>query len=228
MVVLFDADSLVYSSCCGVDDILDEAIGKFDEIFMSIVNRLEETYQIERVITFNNSKGNFRKLLDTNYKANRKKQEHPKLLYEMHEHIAEIYSTKSSYGVETDDLVATYWKTLTDELGHNNVIIVSLDKDYMQLPALIYNYHYNHQCIYDITHQQALYNFYEQMIIGDSADNVNYCKGYGKAYAIKLFKDCKTHYQFTKKTYELFKTIYKSKAKLKYIQCYNLLKLRTK
>ena len=63
----------------------------------------------------------------------------------MHEHITEIYSTKSSYGVETDDLVATYWKTLTDELGHNNVIIVSLDKDYMQLPALIYNYHYNHQ-----------------------------------------------------------------------------------
>ena len=43
MVVLFDADSLVYSSCCGVDDILDEAIGKFDEVFMSIINRREET-----------------------------------------------------------------------------------------------------------------------------------------------------------------------------------------
>ena len=196
MVVLFDADSLVYSSCCGVDDILDEAIGKFDEIFMSIVNRLEETYQIERVITFNNSKGNFRKLLDPNYKANRKKQEYPKLLFEMHEHIQEIYSTKSSYGIETDDLVATYWKKLTEE-------------------------------IIDISPYDALYNFYEQMIVGDSADNVNYCKGYGKAYAKKLFKDCNTHYQFTKKTYELFKTIYKSKAKLKYIQCYNLLKLRT-
>ncbi len=228
MIVLFDADSLVYSSCCGVDDILDEAIGKFDQIFMSIVNRLEETYEIEKVITFNNSKGNFRKLLDPNYKANRKKQEHPKLLNEMHEHIAEIYSTKNSYGVETDDLVATYWKTLSDELGRDNVIIVSIDKDYRQFPCLIYNYHYNHQCIYNITPYEALFNFYEQMIVGDSADNVNYCKGYGKAYAKRLFKNCKTHYQFTKKTYELFKTIYKSKAKLKYIQCYNLLKLRTK
>ena len=59
MIVLFDADSLVYSSCYGVDDILDEAIGKFDQVFMSIVNRLEESYQIEKVITFNNSKGNF-------------------------------------------------------------------------------------------------------------------------------------------------------------------------
>jgi 5'-3' exonuclease len=228
MVVLFDADSLVYSSCCGVDDILDEAIGKFDEIFMSIVNRLEETYQIERVITFNNSRGNFRKILDTNYKANRKKQEHPKLLNKMHDEISAIYSTKNCYGMETDDLVSIYWHKLTKELGHNNVIIVSIDKDYKQLPALIYNYHYKHQCIYDITYHQALYNFYEQMIVGDGADNVNYCKGYGKAYAKKLFKDCKTHYQFTKKTYELFTTIYKQKAKLKYIQCYNLLKLRTK
>ena len=228
MIVLFDADSLVYSSWCGVDDEVNEAIGKFDEVFMSIINRLEETYQIDKVITFNNSKGNFRKLLDTNYKANRKKQQHPKLLEEMHEHIQKIYSTKSSYGVETDDLVATYWTTLTIELGHNNVIIVSLDKDYKQLPCLLYNYHYKHQVIYDISPYEALYNFYEQMIIGDSADNVNYCKGYGKAYVKKLFKNCKTHYQFTKKTYELFKTIYKSKAKLKYIQCYNLLKLRTK
>jgi 5'-3' exonuclease len=227
MVVLFDADSLVYSSCCGVDDILDEAIGKFDEIFMSIVNRLEETYQIERVITFNNSKGNFRKLLDPNYKANRKKQEHPKLLFEMHEHIAEIYSTKNSYGVETDDLVATYWKTLTDELGHNNVIIVSLDKDYKQLPCLMYNYHYKHKTILDISEKEAMYNFYEQMIVGDTADNVNYFKGKGKAFAKKYFVHCDSKYKYTKKLYKLFKDKYKGKARQRYTECYNLLKLRT-
>lgn len=227
MIVLFDADSLVYSSCCGVDDILDEAIGKFDQVFMSIINRLEETYEIEKVITFNNSRGNFRKLLDPIYKANRKKQERPKLLNKMHEEITAIYSSKSCYGMETDDLVATYWKKLTDELGQNNVIIVSLDKDYKQLPCILYNYHYQHQTISNISYKESLYNFYSQMIIGDSADNVNYCKGYGKAYAKRLFQDCETNYQFTKKTYELYKEIYKSKGKLKYIQCYNLLKLRT-
>jgi len=226
MIVLFDADSLVYSSCCGVDDILDEAIGKFDQVFMSIINRLEETYEIEKVITFNNSRGNFRKLLDPNYKANRKKQEHPKLLNKMHEEISSIYSSKSCYGMETDDLVATYWKKLTDQLGQNNVIIVSLDKDYKQLPCILYNYHYQHQTISNISYKESLYNFYSQMIIGDSADNVNYCKGYGKAYVKRLFQDCETNYQFTKKTYELYKEIYKSKGKQKYIQCYNLLRLR--
>jgi len=228
LIVLFDADSLVYSSCCGVEDIMEEAIGKFDQVFMSIINRIEEDYEVEKVITFNNSRGNFRKIIDPSYKANRKRQEHPKLLREMHEHIAEIYSTKQGRGVETDDMVATYWKALTDELGQNNVIIVSIDKDYKQLPALIYNYHYKHQCFYNISYDEALYNFYEQMVVGDQTDNVNFCKGYGKKYAAAIFRDCKTPYQFTKQTFKLFKAIYKSKAREKYILCYNLLKLRIK
>ena len=227
MIVLFDADSLVYSSCCNVETI-EEAIGKFDEVFMSIANRLEDNYDVKEYIFFNNSRGNFRKVLDKNYKANRLNVELPPLLNEMHELVTVLYDSKKAYGMETDDIVAKYWYKLSNEFGRDNVLIISIDKDYKQLPALIYNYHYKHRCIYDISEKQALYNFYEQMIIGDGADNVNYCKGYGKVYASKIFNDCKTHYQFTKKTYELFKTIYKSKAKLKYIQCYNLLKLRTK
>ena len=81
--------------------------------------------------------------------------------------------------------------------------------------------------MYDVSEMEALNNFYTQMIVGDTIDNVNYCKGYGKKYAEKLFAECTTHYQFTKKVYGLFKEIYKQKAKLKYIQCYNLLRLRT-
>ena len=225
MVVLFDADSLVYSSCCNVETI-EEAIGKFDEVFMSIANRLEDNYDVKEYIFFNNSRGNFRKVLDKNYKANRLNVELPPLLNEMHELVTVLYDSKKAYGMETDDIVAKYWYKLSNEFGRDNVLIISIDKDYKQLPALIYNYHYKHRCIYDISEKQALYNFYEQMIIGDGADNVNYCKGYGKVYASKIFNGCKTHYQFTKKTYELFRKIYKSKAKLKYIQCYNLLRLQ--
>jgi 5'-3' exonuclease len=225
MIVLFDADSLVYSSCCNVETI-EEAIGKFDEVFMSIANRLEDNYDVKEYIFFNNSRGNFRKVLDKNYKANRLNVELPPLLNEMHELVTVLYDSKKAYGMETDDIVAKYWYKLSNEFGRDNVLIISIDKDYKQLPALIYNYHYKHRCIYDISEKQALYNFYEQMIIGDGADNVNYCKGYGKVYASKIFNGCKTHYQFTKKTYELFRKIYKSKAKLKYIQCYNLLRLQ--
>ena len=42
------------------------------------------------------------------------------------------------------------------------------------------------------------------MIIGDTADNVNYFYGKGKAFAKKYLKDCKTKYQYTKKYIRAF------------------------
>jgi 5'-3' exonuclease len=236
MVVLFDADSLVYSSCYRkkeneTDDKfytdIDDATAKFDEVFMSIINHLEDIYEINQVKVFSGSRGNFRKFITPTYKANRNYNDLPPLLNEMHKYVKEQYNSISGYGVETDDVVAKYWYEISNEIGRNNVIIVSIDKDYKQFPCLIYNYHYNHKCVYDISEQEALFNFYEQMIVGDTADNVNYCKGYGKKYAQKYLKECKTQYQYTKKVYQLFKTIHKGKAKQRYIECWNLLKLKT-
>ena len=236
MILLVDADSLVFASCYKPRDEattspyyndIEDCKSKFDEQFMKIVNDLEEKYEITKVLTFNGSKGNFRKLITKNYKANRKKQPLPPLLHDMHQYVKEQYNSIFGFGIETDDLVARYWHTLSQDIGRNNVMIVSLDKDYKQFPCLMYNYHYKHQVVLDITLEQSLYNFYEQMIAGDVADNVNYFKGRGKKFAEKYFKDCNTKYQYTKKLYELFKEQYKGKAKQKYIECYNLLKLRT-
>lgn len=236
MVLLFDADSLVYSSCYRkkeneTDELfytdINDAIAKFDEVFMSIINHLEDIYEINEVKVFSGSKGNFRKFITPTYKANRNYNDLPPLLNDVHSYVKEQYNSISGYGVETDDVVAKYWYEISNAIGRDNVIIVSIDKDYKQFPCLIYNYHYNHKCVYDISEQDALYNFYEQMIVGDTADNVNYCKGYGKKYAEKYLKECKTQYQYTKKVYELFKEIHKGKAKQRYIECWNLLKLKT-
>jgi ethanolamine utilization protein EutP (predicted NTPase) len=160
------------------------------------------------------------------YKANRKKQDLPPLLHDMHDYVKKQYNSVYGYGIETDDLVSAYWFTLSKDLGRENVMIVSIDKDYRQFPALIYNYHYNHREIVDITPEEAMFNFYSQMIEGDTADNVNYFKGKGKKFAENYLKNCKTKYQYTKKMYELFKEKYKGKARQKYVECYNLLKLR--
>ena len=127
--------------------------------------------------------------------------------------------------METDDLVAMHWKKLSKVWGRDQVMIVSIDKDYLQFPALIYKY--NKKEVITLSEKAARYNFYEQMIVGDTADNVNYFKGKGKAFARKFYEDCTTTYQFRKKLFWLFKEKYKSKAKEKYVECYNLLKLRT-
>lgn len=232
MILLVDADSLIFASCYSNDkqgqfytDIKD-AINKFDQQFMKIVNDLEDRFEIEKVITFNGSKGNFRKKITPVYKANRKKQDLPPLLHDMHDYVKKQYNSVYGYGIETDDLVSAYWFTLSKDLGRDNVMIVSIDKDYRQFPALIYNYHYNHREVVDITPEEAMFNFYSQMIEGDTADNVNYFKGKGKKFAENYLKNCKTKYQYTKKMYELFKDKYKGKARQKYVECYNLLKLR--
>lgn len=236
MVLLVDADSLIFASCYRTKDEtnqepyytdIEDSKAKFDQQFMKIINDLEDKYDVDKVITFNGSKGNFRKLITSKYKANRKKQELPPLLHPMHKYVKEQYKSIFGFGIETDDLVAKYWYNLSNELGRNNVMIVSIDKDYKQFPCLMYNYHYKHKVVLDITPKEALYNFYEQMIVGDSCDNVNYHKGKGVKFAEKYYKGCKTKYQYTKKLYELFKEQYKGKARQKYTECYNLLKLRT-
>lgn len=236
MILLVDADSLVFASCYKkrenpeddpfFSDISD-ARNKFDEQYMSIVNHLEELYNIEKVITFNGSKGNFRKLITKKYKANRKKAKLPPLLHEMHSYVKTQYDSVFGYGIETDDLVARYWFNLSKDIGRDNVMIVSIDKDYRQFPALIFNYHFKHKEILDISEDEAMYNFYEQMIMGDTADNVNYFMGKGKRFAEKYFSECHSKYQYTRKLYELFQKEYKSKARQKYVECYALLKLRT-
>jgi 5'-3' exonuclease len=236
MILLVDADSLIFASCYRkrenpedekyYSDIAD-ARNKFDQQFMGIVNHLEDLFNIDKVITFSGSKGNFRKLITPKYKANRKKQELPPLLNEMHQFVKDQYDSVWGYGIETDDMVARYWSKLSKELGRDEVMIVSIDKDYKQFPCLIYNYHYKHKEILDISEDEAMFNFYEQFIIGDSADNVQYFKGKGRVFAGKYLKDCQTKYQYTRKMYELFKQEYKGKARQKFEECYHLLKLRT-
>ena len=236
MILLIDADSLVFGACYRKkkhpDDYpyyteIEDAQGKFDEVFHSMLNDIEEIYTVDDVLVFNNSRGNFRKLITKKYKAQRRKYELPPLLNQMHNYVTMQYDSIAGCGVETDDVVARYWKEICETAGRDNVMIVSLDKDYKQFPCLYYNYHYKHRCVYDISYEEALYNFYEQMIAGDVADNVNYFPGKGVVFAREYYAECKAEYQYRRMLYELFKLQYKSKAKEKYAECYNLLKLRT-
>lgn len=235
MIVLFDADSLIFACCYRTRNDnekhkdkyyrnIDDASSKFDEQFMKIINDISDVFDVNSVITFNGSKGNFRKKITPMYKANRKNQELPPLLDQLHSYVKENYNSVYGYGLETDDLVAKNWYEIQKEIGRGDVLICAIDKDYKQFDCLMWNYHKKE--LLDISKEEALYNFYEQMIVGDSADNVNYFRGKGKKFAERYYKGCTTKYQYTKRLYELFKKEYKGKARQKYIECYNLLKLR--
>lgn len=237
MKVIFDADSLIYASCFKkkddrefAEDLFETdvnvAFNKFEVSFERLLDFLEEQVNVDEVVFCNGSKNNFRKDISATYKLNRT-QKRPEILPLLHDMVKLEYNSIYGDGVETDDVVATLWAEEVEKNGIDSVVIMSLDKDYKQFPCWFYDYNYKKRELVKISEQEANENFYSQMIVGDSADNIKVCKGYGKVYAQKLFKDAKNKYSLMNRTYRLYKQVYGDDAKAMFNQAKSLLTLKT-
>ena len=237
MKVIFDADSLIYASCFKKKDDrefpedlfetdVNVAFNKFEVSFERLLDFLEEQVNVDEVVFCNGSKNNFRKDISATYKLNRT-QKRPEILPLLHDMVKLEYNSIYGDGVETDDVVATLWAEEVEKNGIDSVVIMSLDKDYKQFPCWFYDYNYKKRELVKISEKEANENFYSQMIVGDSADNIKVCKGYGKVYAQKLFKDAKNKYSLMNRTYRLYKQVYGDDAKAMFNQAKSLLTLKT-
>ena len=237
MKVIFDADSLIYASCFKKKDDrefpedlfetdVNVAFNKFEVSFERLLDFLEEQVNVDEVVFCNGSKNNFRKDISSTYKLNRT-QKRPEILPLLNDMVKLEYNSIYGDGVETDDVVATLWAEEVEKNGIDSVVIMSLDKDYKQFPCWFYDYNYKKRELVKISEQEANENFYSQMIVGDSADNIKVCKGYGKVYAQKLFKDAKNKYSLMNRTYRLYKQVYGDDAKAMFNQAKSLLTLKT-
>ena len=237
MKVIFDADSLIYASCFkkkddreSPEDLFETdvnvAFNKFEVSFERLLDFLEEQVNVNEVVFCNGSKNNFRKDISATYKLNRT-QKRPEILPLLHDMVKLEYNSIYGDGVETDDVVATLWAEEVEKNGIDSVIIMSLDKDYKQFPCWFYDYNYKKRELVKISEEEANKNFYSQMIVGDSADNIKVCKGYGKVYAEKLFKDANNKYSLMNRTYRLYKEVYGDDAKAMFNEAKSLLTLKT-
>lgn len=204
----------------------EDAKNKFETYLDYLLSDLSDICEFDDVWICNGSTNNFRVALNKEYKANRSKEK-PNFLSELHNYVKENFNSYHTSGYETDDVVATLWKQSCDEIGVNNVIIAANDKDYLQFPCWFYDTYYKRRELRKVGEFEAKYNFYHQMIMGDTADNVKYCKGYGKVKANKILKDATTEFGLIKRVYGLYLDIYGSNAKSKYLECEKLLKLYT-
>ena len=225
MKVIIDADSLIYAASFSCEDI-DSAMDYFNEKLEAILDVLSNDIDVSDVLICNGSINCFRKSVNASYKLNRNKEK-PEILSELHNEVKLAYNSYWADGVETDDVVATLWRKEVEENGVDSVVIAANDKDYRQFPCWLFNTHYSKMTLEKIGDFDACKNFYTQMIVGDSADNVNYIKGKGVAYARKLFENIETKFGLFRKTYYLYKDVYGDEAKEKFLECYKLLKLRT-
>lgn len=231
MTILLDFDSLIYTSVYKIVSISDmrDALEKYgkenarqwmkETVLNESVNRCEN--EILKICNFVDSlvidditgcelfittcKKPFRKELTSVYKSSRKRNNWVWMIRDYYQLNGASYDDV----YEADDLIYDRAK----ELGKDNCIVVSIDKDLKQISGYYWSYYktaqknmdgtfilddygnkvkdYKQQEMMYITDHEANLFLWQQMLIGDSGDDVQGIKVIGKVRAEKLLKDVK-------------------------------------
>lgn len=187
MIALVDADILAYRVAAAAEnetkEVALETISSFVEDLMLF--DLEDVFNFEFFLT---GKENFRFdiAVTAPYKGNRKDKAKPQHLSLMREYLIYAYGATVSVGQEADDDIAIR----ATELGVNECIIVSLDKDFRQVPGWHYNFVKREKTW--VTPEEGINFFYKQVLMGDSADNIKGAPGIGEKKAAKILANANT------------------------------------
>ena len=181
-LILVDADSIYFRAAC--------ISSKKNDIRKSIdrtISEIEATCMMGKLRVAVKGKGNFRKDMYPEYKANRKdldEQLRKSLAYGI-EHMISYHDAFQADGMEADDLVAI-WAYEAREL-EKPYFIVGIDKDLLQIPGNHYNFNKKiHRFVDD---DEADLNLNLQCLIGDSTDNIPGIKGVGPVKAKKILEN---------------------------------------
>jgi len=173
--IYIDGDILVYQCIWGAKSTKDIK-KKLDQTISNIMSDLEGgkgKIAIKGI-------GNFRKDIFPEYKGNRKKElteEEKEFFAFAYEYLENNWNAVPAHGMEADDLLAI-WST--EEAG----IIVSIDKDMLQVPGLHFNT--RRKEYQNVDEEEASLILHTQVLMGDSVDNIAGLRGIGKVKAAKV------------------------------------------
>lgn len=221
-VILIDCDALLFK---GYED-LEKYKDRIDEIISEVVDKSQATHYRCFIEDFNNQ--TFRKILYKGYKSKRKSKDEIVNYAEIKEYIMLSYNPYISKGVETDDSIISTWSWLNQEMPLCNVEIAANDKDYLTFPVNYLDlYHGRYLQQQSISHDDARYNLFFQMLRGDTVDSISGLKGIGEAKAKKIADNTRnSNTSYMRKLCELYKKQYGNRAGKHIRENYMLLKLR--
>ena len=190
MNALLDADIFCYRVGFATEDEHENTAIETMAVFLEdlLMFDLVDTDDHELFLT---GKTNFRNevAVTVPYKGNRKDVKKPKHLPLLREYLQTAWGASVSDGQEADDDIAIR----ATELGEES-IIVSIDKDFMQVPG--WHYNFVKKVKKHVTPEEGLRFFYKQILMGDSADNIKGIFRVGEKKATKMLADLKTEQQF--------------------------------
>ena len=189
MIALLDADILAYriAFACKDENVKIARLRLSSYIVDILALKVDRTYEgcfVDDWKLYITGKGNFREQLATTapYKGNRTAPK-PEYHQAMRDWLMQEWNAILVEGSEADDAIATE----ATKLGVGNCIMVSVDKDFDQIPGWHYNFVKN--VGYYVTEEEGLLSFYKQILSGDDADNIKGLMGVGPAKAAKMLSE---------------------------------------
>ena len=188
-----DADIIAWR-CAAASEDEEEGIAHFrvDDMMNNMLLKL----QCEHYVGFLTGSGNFRKALLPSYKANRLDKPKPKWLQSCRNKLQHEWNCSVTHGIEADDALGI---AASHELGS---VICSIDKDLLQIPGDHYNFvkdEYQY-----VGGRAADLNYWCQLLVGDTSDNVVGVRGIGPVKAAKALgglKDSTEWFNAVRKMY---------------------------
>lgn len=185
-VILVDADIVAYRCAASCEptktkkelEPLQVAIERLDELMWKIINTCSAWTESEDYKLYLSGGDNFRKIIYPAYKENRKNLRIPTWLGDCQKYLIEHWNAELVVGMEADDAIGISYK--------DGDIIASIDKDFMQIPGRHYNF--VKDMIIEVTPEEAEFNFWKHILVGDRSDNVKGVDGIGEVRATKLLE----------------------------------------
>lgn len=207
---LIDADSVLYAVALsseliskgsgegGEDEFFQVKDGQ--ECYREVVSRLEtlvqEVHAEDALICLTPPGKCYRYDLLPSYKANRATYRRPKILIDLQALVAsrKPFNTLAVRGLEADDICGIS-STSLQKAGVREPVIVSIDKDMLQIPGLNYSWMAAARTgtvgqVNEVTDFEADRMHLYQTLVGDVVDNYTGCPGIGPKKADKLLNEC--------------------------------------
>lgn len=154
------------------------------------------------------------------YKGNRDKAHRPTHEKKIKEYMTEQWGAVHTDGEEADDMIGySHYKLWTSDPYSS--CIATTDKDLDMIPGLHYNFVREES--YDVAPEDADKWFYQQLLMGDSTDNIPGIPGVGAVRAAKAIEESENHWKTIQEFYE---SAYKADWKAALIENARLLWIR--
>jgi 5'-3' exonuclease len=183
MTSIIDGDYLLHV----IPHKMDGVSNNFDDFKREIDKHLEyimQETQATHYLIFLSEGKNFRhRVAQTKtYKGTRRSRK-PFMFADLKNYLIDDYQAIIVNDMEADDMVLIYHKLLEHDNPGDN-IIVTPDKDLYQVPGKFYNP--QKDVFKDLFAEEARYNFWYSMLVGDSTDNIPGAYNIGKKKAASI------------------------------------------